>query len=318
MALTLTGTLVIDCNDLSCLTFTDTTGAYSPSNTGGYGAPNPTIPDIVSVDFVITDSNATDWSYLSASYTPSANGDRHICLTEGDFVNGMDTLDLVAGQSYTLTYTVNYSGDSFSIQKDFTFPCCGNAITSNLATNFTIQQNIGCGSFVFTDTTGTYNAQTNVGGYGTPNPAYADITSTAITFVLSNGQTVTIDTFVPTQSVPYITIQAVDLGYSGVVPDQIMEVTYSVYVAGDCRVGYKKSSVLLSCNTETCINNKIQSVLNGDCACLDDNCNQTDLVFNMLMELDVLKIAATRNMSCINGKIEALYRKCSGGGCTNC
>lgn len=425
MALVLTGSLVIDCNNLSCLTFTDTTGAYSVSNTGGYGSPNPAISDIVKINFTVTDGDANAYLYEDVPYTPNAAGTQSICLEAANFLDGSTPLELTAGASYTLTYSVEFNSTgtvsasvtqaagvsqpqisritvsgpitggtvitvtlngeavnytvttgqtnnqivtgivnaiiaysaanpssdwanevsissgggnidvqwnsnnvsftltatkllSYSIERNFVFPCCGEAINSNLTTNFSIQQNIGCAAIVFTDTTGSYNVSTNPGGYGTPNPAYADITNTLITFELSNGDTVEYTAFVPTAMNQSITLQAADLGYSAGIPDQIMTVTYSVYVEGDCRVGYKSTQVLLYCQTETCINNQIQSVLQGDCTCNDENCKNTDRVFDMLMMLDVLKIAATKNMSCIDGKIEALYQKCNGGGCSSC
>lgn len=319
MALVLNGSLVIDCNDLSCLTFTDTTGGYSVSNTGGYGTPNPEIADIVKINFTINDGT-DDYLYEDVPYTPNTAGTASICLQAANFLNGGTPLELVPGASYSLTYSVFIDGvvDPYEIERGFVFPCCGDAITSNLATNFSIQQNVGCAAIVFTDTTGSYNASTNQGGYGAPNPAYADITETLIVFTLSNGTEVEYDGFIPTANTPYVTITASELGYTGLIPDQIMGVTYSVYVEGDCRVGYKSTSVLLSCQTETCINNQIQSVLQEDCSCSDDNCSNTDRVFNMLMTLDVLKVAATKNIGCIDGKIEALYQKCNGGGCSSC
>ena len=318
MALVLNGSLVIDCNDLSCLTFTDTTGGYSVSNTGGYGTPNPGIADIVKINFTINDGT-DDYLYEDAPYTPSKYGTSSICLQAANFLNGATPLELVDGASYSLTYSVFIDGvvDPYEIERGFVFPCCGGAITSNLATNFSIQQNIGCAAIVFTDTTGSYNASTNPGGYGTPNPAYADITSTLISIELSNGETVNITSFLPTAADHSITINASDLGYTTLIPDQIMHITYSVFVEGDCRVGYKSTDVLLYCQTEACINSKIATILSSDCSCNDDEQVAVDNTMKMLFELDALKIVAGRNMSCIDGKIEELYQKCNAG-CSNC
>lgn len=317
MALEITGTLVIDCNNISCLTFGDTTGAVSLSNQSGYGSPNPELAEIVSIDFVITDSDAVDWEYSEADYSPNAAGNSTICLEAENFVNGSDTITFEPGATYTLTYIVHFSGSDYTLEEEFTFPCCGNPTTSNLATAIAIQQNIGCGSFVFSDVTGAYHATNNPGGYGSPNPAYADIVSTLITFVLSNGDTVNITTFIPTAADHSITIQASDLGYTTMIPDQIIGVTYSVFVDGDCRVGYKNTTALFYCQTESCINAKIASALNEDCACDGDVNANTQVVWEMLMELDTIKYAASKNMSCVDGAIESLFARC-GAGCSNC
>lgn len=317
MALEITGTLTIDCNDISCLTFVDTTGAYSLSNLTGYGSPNPEIAQIVSVDFVITDADATNWTYSAADYSPNTAGDSEICLEASNFVNGSDTLTLVPGATYTLTYTVHFSGSDYELEEEFVFPCCGNPISSNLATAIAVEQLAGCASFVFSDVTGLYDATDNPGGYGTPNPAYADITSTLISITLANGEVTNITSFIPTAADHSITIQASDLGYSSLIPDQIINITYSVYVDGDCRVGYKNTNVLLYCQTQACIDSKISAILDSPCGCDGDEQAQVDNVMKMLFELDAIKIVAGRNMGCVDGKIESLYQKCSAG-CSNC
>jgi hypothetical protein len=320
LALNITATFTIDCDDISCPSFVDTTGGYSLSNTSGYGSPNLGIDQIVSITFVITDENGDDWTYSNADYLPNSAGNSSICLTGDLFTSGSDTLTFVAGQTYSLFYTVSFDDDSdITVEQEFTFPCCGSSITSNLGTNFSIQQNIGCQSLVFADVTGAYNASTNTGGYGTPNPSYADIDSTLITFeFLGTGGTAEIDSFIPTGSDFSIVLNGTDLGFSnGTITDQLVKVTYQVFAAGDCQIGFKSSTVLFYCQTQACINAKIASSLAGDCACDGDTDANTNVVWEMMMELESLKIVATKNASCIDGKIETLYQKCTAG-CSNC
>lgn len=316
MALVLRASLVIDCDDLSCLTFTDQTGGYSLSNTTGYNTPNKNISDIVSTNFVITDADGNDYAFPASGYLPNSAGNSTIELHASDFSGG---LTFVPGATYHLYYEVDFSDSSTATaEEDFTYPCCGSSITSSLTTNFAIEQQIGCQAIVFADTTGSYNVTTNPGGYGTPNPAYGDISSTLITFVLSNGDTVVIDDFIPTGSDFSRTITSVELGYtSGTIADQIVTVTYQVFAEGTCQIGMKTTGVLLYCNTETCINQKITSTLNNDCSCEDTNGAATNVVWEMLMELDSIKYVASKNIGCIDGKIESLYQKCSGG-CSTC
>lgn len=56
----------------------------------------------------------------------------------------------------------------------------------------TLEPAEGCVGFTFTDTTGVYNADTNPGGYGTPNPATNDV------------GLVTISIYPPLATVPYL------------------------------------------------------------------------------------------------------------------
>lgn len=309
MSLVLTGTLTLDCDDISCLLWCDTTGGYSASNLTGYGSPNPEISSIISVSFVIVDGNGDDWTYTDADYRPNSDGDSTICLQASDFVGGgSETIEFVAGATYTFFYNVSFSGSDYQVLKEFVFPCCGSAVVSNLATNFAVEENPLGASIVFADTTSNY---------GGDNPDYDDISSTTITFELSNGDTVVIDSFIPTAEENSITLQAADLGYTTQIPDQIMNVTYAVYVTGDCRVGYKNRGILLHGLTTECIASKIGSVLENDCSCDNENGDNVDYVMNLNFQLAALQITAYRNIGCIDGKIEALYKKCTGG-CSSC
>jgi len=317
VALVLTGTLSIDCNDTSCVSFTDTTGAYSVSNPTGWGFPNKEISEIVSVDFTITDSNGDDYEYTNAAYTPNADGTATICLAASNFLNGTDELVWQPGATYQFQYVVNFEFTKRTLQDEFTFPCCGSSLTTNLATNIAVEQLIGCASFVFSDVTGVYNEDYNPGGYGGPNPDYDDIDNTVISITLANGETVDITTFVPTAENHSITIQATDLGYTSLIPDQIIGITYSVYAGGLCRIGYKSTNVLFYCQTEACINSKIAQVLTVPCGCDGDEANTVNNITDMLFELDAIKIVAAKNMSCVDGRIEALLQKCKAG-CSTC
>ena len=63
----------IDTTDsCSCdsLTFTETTGAYSGTNTGGWGAPNPILGDVDTATLTIV-NNTTDITYDDLTITAS-------------------------------------------------------------------------------------------------------------------------------------------------------------------------------------------------------------------------------------------------------
>ena len=316
---TVVASLTIDCTSECRLTFQDETGAYSISNTTGYNAPNaPSISNILSTTFLLFDSTGnTLLGTFDSNYIPSSDGLGTICLTASDF--GLSVF--VGGTTYKITYRLNLEGSSPTCKlATFVYPCCGNPLASNLATNFAVQMNTGGSSMTFTDTTGTYNAQTNPGGYGTPNPAYGDITSTVISIALSNGQTINITTFIPTAEVPYLVINAATLGYgqTGVIPDQIMAITYSVYVAGQCRVGYKSEPVLWSYNTYQCLLGQMNNVFKENCDCANvDDAARVDRIIMMWLKLQWIQTTFQQNQGCVSGDIESLYQDCKQG-CSEC
>lgn len=305
-----TGELIIDCENLTCLTFKDTTGNYSASNVHGYGTPNwPAISDIVSTSFNIWNEDGTVLldSY-NGDYLPNGAGDSEICLTEA-----LLGVDFYPGEQYKLEYQQNFEGAiCVQVVIPFTFPCCGNSVLSNLTTNFSILEKIGCSSFNFTDTTGTYNSTTNPGGYGTPNPSYSDITETEIAVTRPDGTVVTITDFIPTSGNQVKNITAYRLGFNdGYLSDGVYTIVYSVFKEGKCRIGYKSAMVLFSCRTQACIKGKIATLLNNDCTgkCVGDAA-QTDSILAMAFQYEAIVLAAKQNISCVVGDMEKLYRKC--------
>lgn len=306
--LVIKGLLSIDCANLSCIGFKDETGAYdATTNPGGYGGPNtPSFAQITGTVFKLYDSNNVLLGTVSGLYTP--NGTNSVCVP----VSSLGVAALTPGATYFLNYVVQYNDGHVVDIKDclkieFIAPCCGQAISTNLAINFAFQSQTGCGALQFTDTTGVYNAQTNPGGYGGPNPNYSDIGYTILTFELSNGSTVEIGAFIPTQATPSIIIYASDLGYSGLIPDQIMNVNYQVFNKGGCLIGQKDSPVLLTCNTQICLGAARDQVL---VPCSDCNGNNVDTVIAMQFEFDNIVNAFGRNADCDNGLIEILFKKC--------
>lgn len=181
-----------------------------------------------------------------------------------------------------------------------------------LGIRFDIEQNPGCGSIDFIDTTGVYDPITNPFGYGTggsgSNPGYDDIGSTKIIFTLSNGQVKTITSFIPTEESPSITLYATDLGYEDVIPDQSVPlVQYIVYDKQGNVLGEKQNPVLFFCQTMNClIAQKNKILLPSGCA------NETlDRTTKLVVRFQALLEAFQNNPGCVDGVIEELYIECS-------
>jgi hypothetical protein len=312
--LVIKGHLNIDCNNLSVLTFTDTTGAYSPTNTGGYGSPNyPAYNQIVGTLFDLLNSQGTLIGEINGGFVPDANNTPHQIN-----VSAFGISALTPGSLYYLVYKVQCNNSTVldCLKIPFYAPCCGNPLSTNLGTSFNLVENTGCSSITFTDTTGVYNASTNPGGYGTPNPNYSDISYTLITITLENGQVIEISDFVPTESVPYFTIPAITLGYDGVIPDQVITVDYQIFNEADCQIGSASYPVLLSCQTAMCLQAARSKMLG-----MQNTCNgnpYVDEVVYMVVEYQNIQNAVNSNAGCITGLIQNLLYKCQqncNGGC---
>jgi hypothetical protein len=302
--------ITVDCEDLECLLFKDVTGRYSPTNTNGYGTPNyPGFQDFDKVKFTLT-IGEDDYQFNDSGYLPNISGTSEICLTPANF--GLD--EFPKGELATLVYTLVLKNETEIVVDDipeFRFPCCGESIGSNLGTDFQITEKNGATSIVFEDTTGDYDADDNPGGYGAPNPTYADIVSTLIKFTKSDGTVVNITSFVPTALAPSIEISAADLGETDTIKPQIISVEYSVYIAGTCRVGYKSEKVLFHWLLNKCIRDRGITLLKSSCAgpC-NDEAGEVDRVHKLINRYEMMLIVAKTNLGCIEDEVTDLYKDC--------
>ena len=187
-----------------------------------------------------------------------------------------------------------------------------------MGVNFEVTEETGCRSLLFTDTTGTYNAETNTGGYGTPNPDYSDIGSTLIVATLDNGQVVEIDDFIPTAEEPSYTITGSVLGYGdNVIAPQVVNIQYYIYTTAECQIAYKQADVLLICALKKCIVGKGQELL-ADC---DSPCcngaEKTNRIIDLIFRFEAMLIAATRAINCVRQEVKDLWNNCKAD-CPDC
>lgn len=301
--------IAFDCNNRECLNFTDKTKAYDAvNNLGGYGGANwPAIADILSVYFLISD-DGDDFTYNTSGYLPTAAGTNQICLKASDFAG----LELVPGKTYSLIYTLNMANDE-QLSTDpvqFTVPCCGDAIPSNLTTDWSLMEKLGRTSMDFTDTTGAYDADDNPGGYGGPNPDYDDITSTVTTVKLADGTIKEFTDFIPTADNPTFEITNQMLGYGdGVIPPQIITVGYDVYIGQGCRVGEKIAKTLIHGVLYDCLTAKGKSVVVQTCS---NTCNPAHrrAVLDLWLRYQLMLLAAKTNIECVADELADLYYLC--------
>lgn len=310
-------TLNFDC-DTQEVTFTDTTGDASATNTGGYSTGNGlNRSQIMSADFVVTDTT-TVLGVFPTDYVPNADGTSSINFSSTDF----GIVSFAPNTTVFIEYRLNLINGTQQICliAELLIPCCGGSVTSNNVITYSILQKIGCTTFELTDSSGVYDVDTNPGGYGNPNWKYADITSTLIRITRDDGTVYDITDFIPTESVPTRLISGWEIGYGSeaspeVIPSQVMTVEYYVYIGIDCLIGYYIRQVLFDCQLKMCIRNRAIEVLQDDCANCE-NKSATD-VTNQLLQYQALLIVAETNVPCIKKPLADLLFDCLKG-CNGC
>lgn len=314
MALEMKLIIEVDCLDKTCLNFTDATGAYNdPANLGGYGGPN--LPSIEDIDYTVFKIVFEAQEYYSSvnTYKPNAAGNNTVCLPVSSFTKlSGDVLELSPGQQFELYYAVyDNEGNEYQVIDTATYPCCGEQISTDLGVSFAIQENTGFTSLTFTDTTGTYNATTNPGGYGTPNPGYDDIENTLITITLADGKVVNIYTFVPTALNQSTTITNQQLGYGdGQILPQVINVEYYIYTTADCQIASANGDVLIHGPLSECIVNRGKAVLTAQSNACCDGDAATNRTLGLIFRYEAMIVAATKAISCVAQEVQDLYEDC--------
>lgn len=306
------GLLMFDC-DRQCLNFTDVTGVTSGGvgviNPNGYGPPNfPAIINIIQVTFTLLDSmGATLGSPYTTTYRPTAAPFASICLTAANFA----LTGFTGNTTYQLKYTIvtDNAITCSPLQIPFVMPCCGTVLPSGLKANVVFLQDPDSRILTFVDQTFGY-ATDNLGGYGTPNPAYADVSRTEFVVTTPDGNTVAFDLgYVPNaaNNTAIITPQNLGFGLYSRIPDGIYKIVFNVYAtpySSECLLATETINTLLYTNTWRCLEKKIISTLHG---C---DLKEKQEVYNQWRELNGIIAASTTDINCINGYIERLFDKC--------
>lgn len=198
--------------------------------------------------------------------------------------------------------------------------------SSNLSLIINIIQSSDCTQLFLIDNTGAYSISSNPGGYGSPNPALAQVTSVTVsgTIYLPNGSTIPIPstTLFPTGVTPVFNLNqawvltTTLLGINGnTFPDGIYQLTYTVnsQVSATQYSNSVQYQQLITCNADCCIGNVLSDLDPCDCGC-QDVCK----AFEMFAVLQAAKAAcgATMNSKALD-LLNAVVLWCGSQGC-NC
>lgn len=166
-----------------------------------------------------------------------------------------------------------------------------------------LTQSSDCTQLTLTDVTGSYNAVSNAGGYGSPNVNTSNVTSITIsgTIYLPAGTTVTIpsNTLFPTATTPtfnlyqaWILTTALFSISGNTFQDGIYSLTYTVNSSLGGGSNYTNTYTwqqLITCNADCCIGNALSAINPCDC--------DSDDVYEMFGILQAAKAASGATMN---------------------
>lgn len=189
-------------------------------------------------------------------------------------------------------------------------------------------------SIVATDLTGVYNALTNPGGYGAPNPTVASFTAFNITItptdpvtLLPTGTPVTIDAYpsLPSSSNGTFTITNVDLGLAAT--DNIIDGVYLFNVVAETTLGeyeyqrYAVFSDIVAC----CIRNLTLQAFGCDCNGKNKNLVKANMWLSLVQQSvnDSSEIIPSQVELCQQWEqaseiIRELQKICNNNNCKGC
>lgn len=179
-----------------------------------------------------------------------------------------------------------------------------------------------CGSLIFSETTGLYNAETNPTGYGAPNPSTSDIVSAELVITLANGTSYTIDLFAtgdfPTTNTAFeYEILPTDIGYNSdndQIEDQIITFVYTITT--NTAVKYTQTVVqAFYCQVECCVNRMFLE-LDLDCDCIKDEMDEALKAYAMLQGLKAAVNCG--NNTAYTNILAQLTKLCGTNGCSSC
>jgi hypothetical protein len=178
-----------------------------------------------------------------------------------------------------------------------------------------------CDTITITETTGIYDASSNVGGYGAPNIATSDIDSAVLTIISPSEQTYTINLFdnsFPSSNTSYsYEIPMSELGNRTSIEDGYWQITYTLVDGGTTYTA--NGSKVFFCNAKCCVARLLAAIEPDECDCNEQNIKRIENYTKARTFLSSLENAA----NCFNidrfDTIKAILDKlCRNTSCKTC
>lgn len=192
-----------------------------------------------------------------------------------------------------------------------------------LVLKYELVQSTDCKSFSFKETTGAYDATTNLTGWGFPNATIGDITEASLSITKADG---TITTWDSASTPPFypsfptddntdlfeITNEMLGLDADTEITDWIPYFTYTVTPSVDDPITTSQY-LLVECNTICCDNTLCAAVVLGGCACGNKS-------LDLSLEVHGFRLALENAVNCekiteANQILTYLQRLCTSNGC---
>tara|TARA_R110000765_G_scaffold277048_2_gene375047 strand:+ start:749 stop:1315 length:567 start_codon:yes stop_codon:yes gene_type:complete len=145
---------------------------------------------------------------------------------------------------------------------------------------FSVCQSSNCKAINFTETTGVYNASTNLTGWGAPNELTTDATAATLLITGPDGTVYTTIDLFATSSYPKSDSTSVSIDASTVSPsltsfaDGAWEMTYSVTTDPITGATYTETiTFFFHCQVDKCVTKLVAALDINDCKCNPDRMN---------------------------------------------
>lgn len=181
--------------------------------------------------------------------------------------------------------------------------------------------NSGCTTLTFRETTGAYNALTNTGGYGAPNPTTGDVIQVVLNVTDPDGEIYVIDVtsegFPTTNEDFEYELDMADLGNRTSIEDGLWSFSLTVVTNVTFYTGYK--SYFFYCNAECCVNKLLSNVEPDECMCDEENNKRIDRYIKVKTFLESLKNAANcYNETRFDNILTVINKLCRNADCKTC
>ncbi len=181
----------------------------------------------------------------------------------------------------------------------------------------------GCTVMTVSDVTGLYDSNTNISGWGTPNPNKSSITSATIEITapgqtISTGFDVTSTVVSSSSSVESFSLYSLspsDINLSSVFISGVYEIKYTVVTTEDSYVSYSK--IVVTCQEQCCID-KMWAALATKTLCCD--CDEFQEFKKVLLASDLLQLlneaGSCMNLEVVNSTLGRIQRICLFNDCS--
>lgn len=186
--------------------------------------------------------------------------------------------------------------------------------------------NNSCTELIVSETTGAYNAISNLGGYGAPNPTTASVTTYTLVITDPDDITYTINllstTYFPTtdNTIEY-SIPLTSLGNRTVIEDGYWQFAWTVSsnVSLQEFTAIGNSANYFTCNSECCVSALLANIdLNDDCCCSDTSSEVTDYLKAKVLLAGLKNAAFCGNLTLFDNIKTTLDRICAKTACRTC